>query len=243
MELSQANITTDTNAYNMTSTQATYTDANQQILVDLLVKQFINLVRRFIVNGSETFNIRPMDPLQLEQFQIEIPSDSIWLFMEIEKGNVTGLGGFVVNTSHLQLSSLTLDLDVSLPQIHVKADHYKLSGIILNSIPLYGDGEAEFFVSEFGVSARVHLKRSDDGRSIVIGWLEDAQFSLPSIKSDLNGVVGGGGVVNAIVSQGLVTHARRLRGALARLAALALPQILNPLLQQVNTWSYVEPWL
>ncbi|KAG7304486.1 hypothetical protein JYU34_011431 [Plutella xylostella] len=210
MELSQGNITTDTNEHNMTSTLATSTDANQ-ILVDLLVKQFINLVRRFIVNGSETFNIRPMDPLQLEQFQIEIPSDSIWLFMEIEKGNVTGLGGFVVNTSHLQLSSLTLDLDVSLPQIHVKA------GKNLKAL--------KFFVSEFGVSARVHLKRSDDGRSIVIDWLEDAQFSLPSIKSDLNGVVGGGGVVNAIVSQGLVTHARRLRGALGRLTALALPQI------------------
>ncbi|XP_034841358.1 uncharacterized protein [Maniola hyperantus] len=219
---------------------------NRNILVNVLIRQFFNILRTVINNGLDAAGIPPLDPLKLDHLHMVVPAGLINLDLELKDALLTGIGGFVVHKSDLELSDFSFDIDISVPQLDISADLYDLTGDILTAIPIYGSGKAAFVVEGFRFKAKLFLKQSDNEKSVIIDRIEEATFDLPSVKSNICGVIGGGdidAIVNAIVEEVLVDYTVRFRGAISKLAAYAFISIGNPILEQLDTWRFIEPLL
>ncbi|XP_026726105.1 uncharacterized protein LOC113492701 [Trichoplusia ni] len=215
---------------------------SRNFLVNALVRQLIEYVRHVINNGSLIFKIPPLDPLVLTHFHLEVPAGLINLDIELKNILATGIGSFVVHKSHLNLSDLTFDLDISVPTIDASAEHYDLTGDFFTAIPLYGKGDAVFKADGFRVQGKLYLKQSDDGKSILIDRIENASFVVPSFKSKISGAIGGGdidGIVNSMVEDVIVDYVNRFQGAISEGAARLLVNAANPFLDQLDTWRYI----
>ncbi|KAM3966874.1 uncharacterized protein ACR2FA_012406 [Aphomia sociella] len=218
--------------------------AQRNILVNILVRQLIQYLRYVINNGSAIFGIPPLDPFELDALHIVIPAGLINLDLDLKNAIATGFGGFVVHKSDLDLRDLTFDLDISIPRIDINCESYDLVGDLLTAIPLYGKGQARFEVENFRMQAKLYLKQSDDRQSVLIDRVENAAFQLPSFKSHLTGVIGGGDVdaiANAITEEVIIGYVNRFQGAISTLAATAVITIGNPLLDQLDTWKFIAP--
>ncbi|KOB71681.1 Hemolymph juvenile hormone binding protein [Operophtera brumata] len=137
---------------------------------------------------------------------------------------------------------MTFDIDISVPLLDIRADEYDLLGDLFTAIPLYGKGKASFVVEGFRFQARLFLKQSEDEKSILVDRVEEASFTIPSLK--LTGVIGGGNIdaiVNAIVEEVLFDYIHRFRGAISLIAASIAPPALNTLLEQLDTWRFIAP--
>ncbi|XP_075978647.1 uncharacterized protein LOC142978198 [Anticarsia gemmatalis] len=210
--------------------------------VNQLIRQLISYVRRIINNGSSLFDIPPLDPLELEHIHLEVPAGLINLDLDLKNILATGIGGFVVHRSRLNVGDLTFDLDISVPSIDVSAEHYDLIGDFLTAIPLYGKGSAVFKAEGFRLQAKLYLEPCENNTSVLIKKIENAAFEIPSFKSQLTGAIGGGdidGIVNAVIDEVLVDYVNRFQGAISTAVAKHLPALANPVLGQLDTWKYI----
>ncbi|XP_046976380.1 uncharacterized protein LOC124542477 [Vanessa cardui] len=219
---------------------------NQNWMVDILINQLINIIRSFINNGMGIIGIPPLDPLILDNFHLDIPAGLINLDLQLKDIFISGLGGFVVHRSKLELKDLSFDIDVSVPRLEIRAGLYNLTGDLLTAIPIYGEGKAEFIVEDFRIKATLFLKQSDDEKSVIIDRIEGATFEIPSFKSNLDGVIGGGdidAIVNAIVEEVLIDYVIRFRGAITNIATTLIIVIGNPILELFDTWQFIAALL
>ncbi|XP_072948438.1 uncharacterized protein [Epargyreus clarus] len=200
-------------------------EADSRNLAINILGQLFAYLRRIINNGSAFFGLPPLDPLQLDGYRLELPAGLINLDLQLKDILVTGIGGFVVRRSDLRISDLTFNIDISVPRILIKAGVYDLDGDLFGAIPLYGNGRAEFIIENFRLSGLLHLKRSEDGESVVIDRIENPTFDLPSIESNLDGVIGGGdidAIVNAVISEVIVDYVNRFRGVISKFGSEAM---------------------
>ncbi|XP_049887254.1 uncharacterized protein LOC126381805 [Pectinophora gossypiella] len=219
----------------------------RNILINILIRQLFTFIRYIINNGSSIFGLPPLDPLNLENLHIYIPAGLINLDLEMEDVYSSGVGGFVVHRSNLVTRpNLTFDIDISVPSLVIKAGKYNLLGDVLTALPLYGNGEADFLVEGFRFQGLLILKQSEDGNSVLIERIENAAFQIPSLKSQLTGVIGGGdidNVVNAIVEEVVLDYINRFSGAIALLASRVIVAVGNPILDQLDTWRFIAPFV
>ncbi|XP_041973906.1 uncharacterized protein LOC121729454 [Aricia agestis] len=217
----------------------------RNILINALVRQLIAYIRNIINNGSILFGIPPLDPLYLKEYHLQVPAGLINLDLQLKNIEMTGIGGFVVHTSTLNLRpQLTFELDISVPELHVSTEIYDLNGDLLTAIPIYGNGKARFEVKNFRFQAKLHLGQSEDGKSIIIDRIENAAFQLPHFKSEIEGAIGGGdidAIVNAIVEEVLIGYINRFHGAVVQYASHAIVSFGNPILEQLDTWRFIAP--
>ncbi|KAI8429950.1 hypothetical protein MSG28_000413, partial [Choristoneura fumiferana] len=198
---------------------AVATVESRNILINALIRQLFTYIRYVINNGSAIFGLPPLDPLVLENYHLYIPAGFINLDLNLKDAMMTGIGGFVVHTSDFVPSQLSFDLDISVPSIVVSAGHYDLIGDLLTAVPL-------FQVDGLRLRGKVLLKQSEDGKS-----------------SELTGVIGGGDIdkiVNAVIEDVIVDYVNRFQGAIAAVVTTVLPAVANPLLEQLDTWRYIE---
>ncbi|XP_022828774.1 uncharacterized protein LOC111358100 [Spodoptera litura] len=215
---------------------------SRNLLVNALVRQLIAYVRFVVNHGSSIFNIPPLDPLNLEDYHLNVPAGLVNLDLKLSNILATGLGKFVVHKSNLDLSTLTFDLDISVPVLDATAEEYDLLGDLFTAIPLYGKGKALFQVENFRFQAKLYLRQSDDEKSVLIDRIENVSFQVPSFKSELTGVIGGGdidGIVNSVIEEVVVDYVNRFQGAIGKTAASLAISGLNPLLEQLDTWRYI----
>ncbi|WP_206067736.1 hypothetical protein, partial [Escherichia coli] len=95
---------------------------------------------------------------------------------------------------------------------------------------LYGNGTAVFRAEAFRFQAKLYLVQSEDRQSVLIGSIENANFQVPSFKSQLTSAVGGGdidAIVNSVIDEVLVDYVNRFHGAISTLVANNLPTIVN----------------
>ncbi|KAJ8733985.1 hypothetical protein PYW07_014536 [Mythimna separata] len=215
---------------------------DRNVLVNALIRQLIAYIRRVINNGSSIFGIPPLDPLDLEHYHLYIPAGLINLDLELHKIWATGIGSFVVHRSHLDLNDLSFDLDISVPKLDASAADYDLIGDFFTAIPLYGKGKANFVIENFRFKAKLFLKQSEDEKSVLIDRIENASFEIPSFKSELTGVIGGGdidGIVNSMIEEVIIDYVNRFQGAISAAGSNLAIAGLNPILDQLDTWAYI----
>ncbi|KAL4704825.1 hypothetical protein ACJJTC_001300 [Scirpophaga incertulas] len=224
-----------------------FTNASERsFLVNALIRQFFAYVRRVIRNGSNILGLPPLDPLEIDVFHLVVPAVLINLDLDLKGVLATGLGDFVVHRSHLNLAELTFDLDISIPEFHFGADSYDLIGDLYSAIPLYGKGPANFELHGFRFKALVYLKQSEDEKSVIIDKIEKASFEIPSFKSNMAGVIGGGDidpVANAITEEVLIGYVNRFQSAISHVTAETIIAVGNPILDQLDTWRFLAPLL
>ncbi|KAF9814233.1 hypothetical protein SFRURICE_019508 [Spodoptera frugiperda] len=222
--------------------QVADTIEGRNILVNTLVRQLIAYIRFVVNNGSSIFNIPVLDPLDLEHYHLHVPAGIVNLDLVLNKIFATGLGKFVVHKSDLDLANLTFDLDLSVPVIDAVAEEYDLLGDLFTAIPLYGKGKAVFQVENLRFRAKLFLGQSADGKSVLIDKIENAALEVPTLKSELTGVIGGGdidGIVNSVIEEVVIDYINRFQGAIGKTAGSLMISGLNPLLEQLDTWRYI----
>ncbi|XP_032515932.2 uncharacterized protein LOC116769062 [Danaus plexippus] len=218
----------------------------RNFLLNVLIRQLFNFIRDIIQNGSWLIGIPPLDPLKLESFHLVVPAGLINLDLELKNILMKGLGGFVVHKSDLSTRDLVFDLDIAFPKIDISTEVYDLTGDLLTAIPIFGNGRARFFVDKFRLRAKLYIKPSDDEKAVIIDKIEDVSFDLPTIKSEIEGAIGGGdidNIVNAIVEDVVIDYVNRFRGAISKIGAGAVITVLNPILEKLDTWRYLKPFL
>lgn len=65
-------------------------------------------------------------------------------------------------------------------------------------------------------------------------------------QSKLSGVIGGGdidAIVNAIIEEVLVDYVRRFENLIAGQAAREIVKYGNPVLDRLNTWVFISPFV
>ncbi|CAH0406002.1 unnamed protein product [Chilo suppressalis] len=220
--------------------------SSRNILVNALIRQMFAYIRYVIRNGSAIFKTPPLDPLDLEHMHVYIPALLLNLDLNLKGIRSTGIGDFVVHRSHLNLAELTFDIDISVPNIYISAAHYDLVGDLFTAIPLYGEGVARFEVEEFRMRAKLFLKQSEDGKSVIIDRIESPSFEIPKLKSGLTGVIGGGdidAIVNAITEDVIMGYVNRFQGVISQIFSKAVILVGNPILEQLDTWRFIAPFI
>lgn len=210
--------------------------------VNLLIRQLFAYIRRIINEGSAIFGIPPLDPIALDHFHLQVPAGLINLDLELKNILGVGIGSFEVHRSYLDLADLSFDIDISVPTFDISAEHYDLVGDFFTAIPLYGKGRALFKVEGFRFQAKIFLEQSEDEKSVIINRIENTAFQIPGFKSDLTGAIGGGEidrVVNAMIEEVIMDYVNRFRGFIAFTVGTHLPAVLNPFLNELDTWRYI----
>ncbi|XP_013193192.1 uncharacterized protein LOC106137009 [Amyelois transitella] len=218
----------------------------RNILLNALIRQLIAYVRRVINNGSVIFGFPPLDPLVLDHLDLNIPAGLINLQLKLRDVLVTGLGGFEVPKSNLDLRAMTFDLEIVFPRIDIDAGEYDLVGDLYNAIPLYGKGPTRFVIENYTIRCVLHLKQSEDEKSVLIDRVEGASFEIPSFKSEMVGVIGGGdfdAIANAFTEEILIGYVNRFQGAISFVTSILIVEFGNPFLEQLETWKYIAPFV
>ncbi|KAI5635373.1 hypothetical protein NE865_11949 [Phthorimaea operculella] len=213
--------------------------------VNTFVNQTIFYLRNLVNNGSELFNFPPLDPLFMKRYNVIIPSGLINLNMELEDVYATGFGRFESENSSLDIGSLVFVLGIVVPRIEIRGK-YDLTGDLFTAMTLIGKGDAEFVIESFRFGAMFYLRQSDNRNSTIIDRAEDVHFDIPYFKSNLTGVIGGSNIdeiVNEVLEEIVLDYVNRFRGAIALVAGHAFIKMLNPILNQLNTWRYLAPFM
>ncbi|KAJ2946355.1 hypothetical protein O0L34_g12392 [Tuta absoluta] len=213
--------------------------------LNTLVNQTIFYFRNLVNNGSELFNFPPLDPLFMKRYHLIIPSGLINLNMDLEDVYATGFGRFESENSSMDISSLVFVLDIMVPRIEIRG-RYDLTGDLFTALTLIGKGDAEFIIESFRFGAMFYLRQSDNRNSTIIDRAEDVHFDIPYFKSNLTGVIGGSNIddiVNEVLEEIVLDYVNRFRGAIALVAGHGFIKMLNPILNQLNTWRYLAPFM
>ncbi|CAF4883479.1 unnamed protein product [Pieris macdunnoughi] len=214
----------------------------RNFLINTLIRQLLEFLRNLISNGNDLFGIPPLDPLKIENLHLEIPAGLINLKLNLTDALVTGIGAFKAHRTHLDTSDISFDIDISVPELKISAGSYQLDGDLLTAIPIYGDGGAEFIITDFRFKAKLFLKQSDDGKSAILDRIENLTFEIPKFKSNITGAIGGGDIdkiVDAVLEEVIIGYVNRFRGAISKIANMAVIAILNPILEQLDTWRWI----
>ncbi|GBP23046.1 hypothetical protein EVAR_15721_1 [Eumeta japonica] len=219
---------------------------DRSLILDLLIRQLFDTIRHVIKNGSWLLGIPVLDPFIVDHYRLVLPAGLLNLDLNITNGVLEGIGDFVVHRSDFDRNDISFEVEISLPLTKIKADNYKLEGDFYTAIPLYGDGEAFFEVEEFKFRGVLYLKQSEDGKSALIDHIGEPNFSIGSIKSQITNVIGGGdidGIVNSIIEEVVVSYCNRFSKAIALLNADGIVDFVNPYLDQLDSWKYVQLFL
>ncbi|CAG9782963.1 unnamed protein product [Diatraea saccharalis] len=219
---------------------------SRNLLINALIRQMFTYIRHVIRNGSIIFNTPPLDPLELDHYHFYLPAVLINLDLDLKDVLVTGIGDFVVHRSNLNMNTLSFDVEISVPKINIDAGHYDLVGDLYTAIPLYGKGKAKFEVDNYVFRAVIFLKQSEDGKSVLIDRIESPSFAIPGFKSGLTGVIGGGdidAIVNAITEEVIMDYVNRFQAVIARNVSSLIIHFGNPILNQLDTWRFIAPFV
>ncbi|KAL0850107.1 hypothetical protein ABMA28_011990 [Loxostege sticticalis] len=219
---------------------------DRSFVENALVLQLFRYLRHIINHGSAIFNIGPLDPLVLDYYHLNVPAGLINLDLNLKNSRMVGFGGFQVKKSHLDLSAMTFDVEIAFPKLVITAEEYDLVGDLYSAIPLFGKGNARFVVENFTFGGKLFLKQSEDKRSILIERIENPSFDIPALKSQLTGVIGGGdidAVANAITEDVIIAYVNRFQAAIASMTSNAIVRFGNPLLDQLDSWRFIAPFL
>ncbi|VVC87918.1 unnamed protein product [Leptidea sinapis] len=129
------------------------TPESRNFLINVLINQLFNFIRNVIANGSPIFGIPPLDPLKLGQIHLVVPAGLINLDLKLQDAAVSGIGGFLVHRSNLDLSKLSFDIEISVPYLNVTAG--------------------------FRFSAKLFLKQSDNKVSVILDRIDNIDFDIP----------------------------------------------------------------
>ncbi|CAH4030781.1 uncharacterized protein LOC123717790 [Pieris brassicae] len=215
----------------------------RNFLINALIRQLLEFLRNLISNGNDLFGIPPLDPLKIENLHLEIPAGLINLKLNLTDAMLTGIGAFKAHRTHLNTSDISFDIEISVPELKISAGSYHLDGDILTAIPIYGDGGAEFIVNDFRFKAKLFLKQSDNKKSAILDRIENLSFEIPNFKSNITGAIGGGDIdkiVDAVLEEVIIGYVNRFRSAISKITNMAVIAILNPILEQLDTWRWID---
>nr|XP_037872000.1 uncharacterized protein LOC101747164 [Bombyx mori] len=211
--------------------------------VEELVAELLKFIYNVVENGWPIFNLPPLEPLVLEYFELPINAGIINVELKLKDAIAFGFGNLIVHKIDLNVDELTLDIDIGLPTLDITAENYELVGDFFGALPLFGNGRAEFEVEGFRFRAKLFLEQHENKKSVVINRVENAAFTIPHLKSNLSGVIGGGSidaVINKLIEEVIIGYVNRFHGAISIVTSTISTTLGNDNLKKLDTWKYIE---
>nr|AGM32080.1 hemolymph juvenile hormone binding protein [Coptotermes formosanus] len=194
------------------------------------LRRFIDtVVRDVIINGRPELGLPVLDPLEVEHLDFDIALESVKAKGSVDKVVIRGASKFVVESVKTDPDNLRAEVDISLAEARVEAEHYKLEGDLLNgALPLEGEGRLEADLRELRLKVIVELGVRED-ESVEVRLLE-LDVSLGQADVKLENLLGGGDlgeIANGLISSALPDLVESEKGSV-------LPQIADAIKSLVN---------
>jgi len=164
--------------------------------IDDFLKQLLELIRVIMITGSPELGVPVLDPFQVPEFEdIHLDEDVIKADIAIKDLVIKNLSTFETEISHLELSDLSLELELRISDLRGDA-WYNLTGLVLELIPLYGHGAMWLEIYELDLYAKAAVVINEEGFLQANQMKISANFT--SIKTHLDGLMDGGNFGDSI---------------------------------------------
>ncbi|XP_068629103.1 uncharacterized protein [Battus philenor] len=154
-----------------------------RFLVDAVIRQLFELLRLLIKEGSINYNVPILDPWQIHHQEIILNGNLLSLEANLSNATVFGLGDFDLLNATFNKEDISLEFNLRFPLLTVHSEHYNLSGDFFGILPVIGEGLLHIEAHDLKFWSKVHLKQSEDGRSILIRDFLRTQFEIGTIVS------------------------------------------------------------
>ncbi|KDR15842.1 hypothetical protein L798_09552 [Zootermopsis nevadensis] len=163
--------------------------SESRILEDRILEMVISAIK----NGSDCLGNPPLDPFEYEEnihFEnIEVPDYVLLDYINVDGIHSTKLSEFLVNSFTFSLADLKVVFNFTFPELNLRIDHYSFSAVVMNIIPLLGDGEVTLTVQDVVLAASFSIGASESD-SIFLDELQ-LQLAVGIVKFAVTGLMGG----------------------------------------------------
>ncbi|XP_077288571.1 uncharacterized protein LOC143912969 isoform X2 [Arctopsyche grandis] len=156
--------------------------------IDDKIIKLLDDAREHFETGFPNLGIPPLDPLILEKTQFNVYQKAI-INAEIDLYNVAvgGLKEYFINNLNLKISDLTIDFDVTIPELLLTFE-FLVNGKVAGIIPYNPKGEARIEISDITAKGLANLA-TDNGTLIMKAFhvTLDIDKTKQSLRSDKKG--------------------------------------------------------
>ncbi|XP_078042647.1 uncharacterized protein LOC144473003 isoform X2 [Augochlora pura] len=154
--------------------------------LEFKLRRFLEKFRGRMRYGIPELGIPPLEPLQLDEIDIDIDNPEIGnVTLVIEDLVLHNLSTFVINKAKLSLLGPTITANVTIPHVLVEG-LYNISGIVGNMLNLFGDGPFKADVYDFQIYVNTVLGYN---RGVYLKTF-DLDFNLSSLDVRLENFMG-----------------------------------------------------
>lgn len=145
--------------------------------ISTCIKNTIQDMRPKLITGIPELKLVPLEPLVIPRLEFNEGTGNFRFSQVLTNVTIRGLGAFRLRNVKMDLSTLTLDLDILTPSMVFNAD-YEMDGRIL-LVPLNGKGDCVLNFTDVTTAARtVYKVVNRDGQEFLdvedIKWTIDA---------------------------------------------------------------------
>ncbi|XP_054708722.1 uncharacterized protein LOC129218468 [Uloborus diversus] len=123
--------------------------------------EVIDNFRNQMKEGIPEVNIPVLDPLQLEDLNLDVQENLATMNLKIHQLQVLHLSKFNVTNLKPDLENFYLDLNLTLPELMVNGN-YSVNGRLVKIFPIYGQGKFELNASKIHVFGMGQLGFAED---------------------------------------------------------------------------------
>lgn len=169
-------------------THAYYSRAGLErgLKLDLNAKliNLIEKVRVVLENGNETMGIPIMDPLLINHQKISSKSDMFSGDLTLNGLELTGLSNFEIEKAVMSLVGLKTNITLQWPYLKGTVDFYKLKGVLVNFLSVYGEGPMKFVLEDLVFSSNFSVVQKEDKFMKIKGFTSSISIGNSQISID-----------------------------------------------------------
>ncbi|XP_068084018.1 uncharacterized protein [Anabrus simplex] len=203
--------------------------------LDNIIVKALEVLRGLMPKGISELGVPVLEPFRLSHHGLNIQSELATISGSLDDLTIANLSTFRLKHISSDIENLKEDFVFSFGRITVSG-LYNITGEMIDSVSVFGNGAFSLIVDGLMVGGRVRLARENgtDNNPAKIDELL-IRFSIKAMQSNSENFMGGGemgDLMNNVVSESAPQFIHQHQEELSSLLATAMQDLLNPLLEQ-----------
>lgn len=148
--------------------------------MNVCLKKGLQEVIPTLLNGRQSLNVPPIDPLRITQLQIEQGSGPVSINLTFYDLDIRGIGSAFITDLKADWNKYTINVEGNIRQPVNLSGRYKISGKVL-VLPIQGDGKCNLTLKDVKAKIAVHGKElKKDGKTYM--QIEKLKFTFDTTR-------------------------------------------------------------